>query len=70
MGHITRYLMRTPRGYLRGFTHHHPGTDGWTRFPEEAHQWDDLDECHAACKRYTSNSGELAAVVVSCTPAT
>lgn len=67
---LTRYLVKTARGYFRAEAHQRPGADtNWTRFPEEAQEWIDLDACHKACRRYTKNTGESAVVVVTLRPA-
>lgn len=66
---VTRYLLKTARGYFRAETQKRPGADNqWTRFAEEAHEWCAADACHAACRRYTSISGEGASVVVHVRP--
>jgi hypothetical protein len=62
---ITRYLLKTARGYFRAQDQMRPTADTqWTRFAAEAHQWVDADACHSACRRYTATSGEGASVVV------
>lgn len=67
---VTRYLIKTARGYFRAEAHQRPGADqNWTRFPEEAQEWIDLDACHKACRLYTKNTGESAVVVVTLRPA-
>jgi hypothetical protein len=66
---VTRYLIKTARGYFRALAHQRPGADlDWTRFPEEAEQWVDVDSCHAACRNYTRTTGESAVVVVHVRP--
>ena len=68
--YVTRYLIKTARGYFRAEAHQRPGADtNWTRFPEEAQEWVDLDACHKACRIYTKNTGESAVVVVTVRPA-
>lgn len=65
----TRYLIRTARGYQRGLRFQRPGANPqWTQFPEEAQIWDDLQQCHEACRQYTRITGESAVVVVHVTP--
>lgn len=67
---VTRYLIKTARGYFRALSHQRPGADlNWTRFPEEAEQWVDVDQCHTACRKYTQATGESAVVVVHVRPA-
>ena len=66
---VTRYLIKTARGYFRALAHQRPGADpNWTRFPEEAEEWVDVDACHKACRQYTRSSGESAVVVVHLRP--
>jgi hypothetical protein len=66
---VTRYLIKTARGYYRAEAHQRPGADpNWTRFPEEAQGWIDLDACYKACRLYTKNTGESAVVVVTLRP--
>lgn len=61
---VTRYLIRTARGYQRSIRHQRPGADNqWTQFPEEAEEWADMDRCHAACRLYRQTTGEIAVVV-------
>lgn len=67
---VTRYLIKTARGYFRALAHQHPSADpNWTRFPEEAEEWVDVDACHSACRKYTQATGESAVVVVHLRPA-
>lgn len=67
--HVTRYLIKTARGYFRALAHQRPGADpDWTRFPEEAEHWVDVDQCHRACRQYTHTTGESAVVVVHVRP--
>ena len=66
---VTRYLIKTARGYFRARAHQRPGASpDWTRYPEEAEEWCDLNACHSACRRYTQNTGESAVVVVHVRP--
>ena len=66
---VTRYLLKTARGYYRAEAQKRPGADPqWTRFAAEAHEWCAADACHAACRRYTAISGEGASVVVHVRP--
>ena len=66
---VTRYLLKTARGYYRAHDQQRPGADPqWSRFPEEAHEWCAAEACHAACRRYTTVSGEGASVVVHVRP--
>lgn len=65
----TRYLIRTARGFFRSEAEQRLGVNlNWTRFPEEAQEWVDVDRCHAACRQYTKASGESAVVVVTIRP--
>lgn len=60
-----RYLIKTARGYFRAEESDRPGpATFWTRYPEEASQWVELNDCHDACRKYTQSTGESAVVVV------
>lgn len=66
---VTRYLIKTARGYFRSSKHVVSASDSmWTRYPEEAEEWVDLDQCHQACRQYTRSTGESAVVVVHVRP--
>jgi len=66
---VTRYLIKTARGYFRSEKSRVSGSDTfWTSYPEDAEEWVDLEQCHKACRQYTSSSGESAVVVVHLRP--
>lgn len=66
---VTRYLVRTARGFFRAARHQVSNSDSsWTQFAEQGQEWVDLDACHKACRQYTQSTGESAVVVVQVRP--